>query len=423
MPAPIVLTRQSAADTARVFSGNFYRQAHSGRISLSQLLERMDPTSERPENERNLDAYERMLRAAGIVTQPDQATGMQSSTWEEATDTPQKRAMIPEHFARCWRSVTNMTPSHRKQLADTPNPANHGRAVLLSSDYVVGSESNPWFDNPELRAVRLVPPIPLQKLLARTTTIEGDAYRSLFVSDALGTDAYRMKRVAEASVIPTTTMVTGERTLRLYKFGRGIKTSYEQLRRQHIDRIAFLFQRMALQAEVDKVATVISTVVNGDGNANTAATVITLTSLDAASVPPTPTLKAWLTFKLRFPLTYQPDVLLAQEGPMVSLMLLPISLNNTIPLGYIQGMTPFGQLTPMHDQWANAINWGITADAPATKLLGWQSGIAVERVVEVGGSVAEVERFATDQTQIMVVSEVEGYGIIDPTGSKILNLV
>ena len=65
---------------------------------------------------------------------------------------------------------------------------------------------------------------------------------------------------------------------------------------------------------------------------------------------------------------------------------------------------------------------GVTADAPALKLVSFQSDIAAERVVEVGGNVSEVERFIADQTQLLTVTEVEGYGVIDPNASRILNI-
>lgn len=402
---PATIERVSADETARTFNVNHYREAYGRGLNLSQFLEQVDPTEARDPQDRELDAFERVLASAGIVTIPDSGNGRRASTWDEATNTQQKRAMMHEWAARIYRGATS--------------PEN--RALLLSGDVGLNTIANAYVDDLTIRARRLIPTIPLNAVIARSTSIEGDAYRSVYITDDLNTDAYRMKRVAEAAAIPETTLVTGEHVLRLAKYGRALRSSYEQLRRMRIDRISFIIQRMALMAEVDKVVDAMNTIVNGDGNANTAATVITLTSLDAAAVAGTLTLKGWLTFKSRFTNAYQADSILAQEASMMQLLLLPVNTVNGTPLAMLPNGV-FGGVRPMNNLFGNTVAYGITADAPALKIIAFDSSMTVEMVSEVGGEVSEVERFIQNQTQLFTLSEVVGFGILDTYASRILNI-
>jgi hypothetical protein len=424
------IQRQSAHDTVDVLlgengsGGRLYRAAYERKMNLSQYLENQEPTRElKPEdNPFGLDAFDRLLREAGIIARPVDEIGLRASTWEECVNpsNPAGRALMPEFMARVWRRAGTLDYASMQMVADKRQPKG-ARAVLLSGDVAPGALVNPWYDNPEIRAKRLVPPIPLARLIARTTAIDTDAYRTLYITDDFGTDAYRFKRIAEGTEIPATTLVTGEHTLRLYKFGRALRATYEQLRRQRVDRIAFIIARMAIQAEVDKVTIVLNTIINGDGNANTSALLLNLTSLDPAATAGTLTLRGWLVFKLRFALSYLPDVMLAQETPLMQLLTLPIATGNQTPLGLMPA-NAFGVIGPLNDQLSGALEYGVTADMPALKVLAFQSSDTIERVTEVGGNVSEVERFINNQTQLLTITEVEGYGVVDPNAARILNI-
>lgn len=418
MPTEVEITRVSPADRARSFGIGVYRAAYEKGCNVSQLLEREDPTDSYADGsrEREMDAFERMLAAAGVVVAPVPEIGLRASTWQEVVEgSPETRAMLPELCARWWRQT--VTP----QLAPmTPQ----SRAVLLSGDYALNSALKPYYDAADgLRAPVLTPPIPLAALVARTTAIDGDAYRSLYLVDTLGTDAYRFKRIAEGTEIPATTLVTGEHTLRIVKYGRALRATYEQLRRQRLDRIAFIVARMAIQAESDKATSVLNVIVSGDGNANTAATTYNQTALHTGSAAGTLTLQAWLTFKLRFTSAYSPGVVLAQEAAMIQLLMLPVLTNsNQLPLVMAAGF--LGSLTPLNQEnrLAQGERYGVTADAPALKLVTFDPSQAVERVTEIGSNVSETERFIQNQTTMLTMTEVEGYGVIDPNASRILNI-
>jgi hypothetical protein len=385
-----------------------------------------DPTSEWPTEDRELDAFERVLEAAEMHIAYDPVTGQHADTWQDCVrTTPEKKALIPEVMARAWRRASTLSPAAKAELAMADNFGPKERAILLSGDVAVGSLVNPWQDNPEIRAKRLVPPIPLESIVARTTPLDTDAYRTLYIVDDFNTDAYRLKRVSEGAEIPATSIITGEHTLRIHKFGRAIRATYEQLRRQRVDRIAFLISRMAIQAEIDKVADAINTVINGDGNDNTNATVVNMVSDALDTITPAVanvlTLRAWMTFRLRFSLTYAPNIVLGPEQVVAQLLTLPVGQGvGLIPLALMPN-NPFGVVGPIAQQLAGGIRYGVTTAVAAGRLLAFQSDQVLEMVTEIGANVAEVERFITNQTQIMTMTESVGWGIIDANGSRLLN--
>jgi hypothetical protein len=404
------INRVAPAESARSFGVGHYQRAYEKGVNVSQLLEQDDPTEAYPENERHLDAFERVMKAAGLITTNVPESGVRATTWEEANKTKAKRALMHEFCARIWRQATKHAPM-----------TGVTRAMLMSGDAGVNTIANMYTDDTTIRAKKLTPPIPLQALLARSEGITGQDYRSLYIVDDLGTDAYRLKRIMEGARIPATTLITGEHTMQIHKLGRLLRATYEQLRRQRLDRIAFIISRMAIQSEVDKVAIVLNTVINGDGNANTSSLVLNQTALDPGSPAGTLTLKGWLTFKGRFTNAYNLDVMLAQEASMMQLLLLPVNSVNGIPLVMLPG-SDFGSLRNIGTRFNGGVGYGQTADAPALKLVGWDSSQTVEEIFEIGGNVSEVERYIENQTQAMSMTEVVGYGILDANGSKTYNI-
>lgn len=406
----VEITRVSPVDAARDFGVNYYTRAYERGMTVSQLLEQDDPTDAYAEEERDLTALERVLMAAGIITNSNPANGVRATTWEEATKTKAKRAIMHEFCASVYRQATQpvtMTPTTR--------------SLLLSGDAPINTIANMYADDTTIRAKRLAPPIPLGRLLARSEGIKGADFRSLYIVDDFGTDAYRLKRVMEGARIPATTLVTGEHVLQIHKFGRMLRATYEQLRRQRVDRIAFVISRMALQAQVDKVALVLYTVINGDGNANTSSVVLNQSALDPGSPAGTATFKAWLTFKARFTNAYSLDVILAQEAAMMQVLLLPVNTVNGIPLVLLPG-NQLGSLRNVGERFDDVVGYGMTADAPALKIVGWDSTQTVEEVWEIGGTISEVENFIENQTAAMTMTENVGYGIYDANGSKTYNI-
>jgi len=65
---------------------------------------------------------------------------------------------------------------------------------------------------------------------------------------------------------------------------------------------------------------------------------------------------------------------------------------------------------------------GWTVDAPAQKVVAFDNRFAIERIVDVAMSITEIEQFITRQTQVLVMTESEGYAIIDENAIAILDV-
>lgn len=410
MPAEITniptneLNRLFSADpmqTYRNIAAEMSERGDEGNPTLSRALEFASPSEQGQQ-----DAFTRLMRENNIRTRSDFVEGYWASRMSAFLDSKVGRALYTEFYAREWRKVAFATPQQR--------------AVLLSTDGVPGSFQRPYYEGATRWEQQVQPAIPLAELVGMTTPITGNLYRSLFLEyDA---EQLRKFRVGEGAEIPIANVAAREHPITLPKFGRGLRMTYEELRRLRIDKVAYFIRQAAVQSEADKVASALNVLVNGDGNTDTAAAVHNLTTLDAAASAGTLTLKGWLAFKMKFANPYFITTALMQEAVALQLALLNVGSAN-IPLVNIPG----GQgglgtgLTPVNT-FADSVRYGWTSDAPSLKIVGFDKRFALENVVEIGGNIDEMERFITNQTQVMTMTEIQGFAVMDPTAALVLDV-
>ncbi|GIW06366.1 MAG: hypothetical protein KatS3mg060_1171 [Dehalococcoidia bacterium] len=400
----ITAVRPRAAELLdRMADGALYREAYSRGMNLSAFLEAEDPSDQYRDG---LDGFQRLLKCANIIPTSDPGAGYFADRFEAFDRDDRTRALVPEFMARIWRAVKHRRPETR--------------AVLTSDLEALGSVARPYVDAATPRYTQIQPAIPLAELVAITTPIDTDAYRAFYMTEPAASEK-RLVRVSEAAEIPRVTLRGGDHTIRLHKYGRALEVSYEQLRRQRIDKVAWWVMRMAVQAESDKVATALDTLINGDGNAGTAATSFNLTALDAGASAGTLTVRGWLAFKMKFRNPYAVVAAFADETTALQMRLLNLGSAN-VPLVTVQAQSGFGGFLPINDSLSDMVRLGVTDDVPALTIVGVDTRFALERVVEIGADITEVERWATRQTQTLVMSEVEGYAVLDAAATKILNV-
>lgn len=381
--------------------------ATSRGMRLGSYMEVLNPS----EKGDTLDAFGRQMRAAGIIVESDPLAGYWASEGTAFVDNITGRMLYEEFFARNWQRVMHATRQERQAIEQ--------RAILLSSDGIVGGWDRPYADAQSARwRNKIAPPIPLSELVAVTTPIRGNDYRTIFMDF----DAAKVRkfRVGESAEIPMTTLSSRENTIRLRKFGRGITASYEEMRRLRVDKIAWFIQWAALQAEIDKVAAIITVAVNGDGNANTAATEYNLLTLDPTAIVGELSLLAWLSFRMQFAEAYTMTTALAQLNTALQVLLLNSGSGNVPLSGY-----PLGGISSqvsVINNTGDGVRLGFTSNAPSAKIVGLDASMAIEHVVEIGSTISEAERVITNQTQVMVMTEVEGFAVLDPGAIKVLDL-
>lgn len=387
------------SDKAR--ASELYREAFDENMALSRYLEVIDPT---PKGE-TLDAFGRQLKAAGIMTRNDPQAGYWATPAIDMFEKPIGRALYPEFAQRQWRSVVYAQPQER--------------AILLSSDSIVGSFERPFVEAGPFWNSQFAPAIPLSELVASTTAITGVDYRSLFMT--YNAEQLRMYRVGESADIPMANLETSPRAVQLQKYGRGLRVSYEALRRVRVDKMAWWIRWQALQSEVDKVAAALAVIINGDGNANTGATNYNMSTLDADATLGELSLKAWLAFRMKFTNPYALTTALMREAAALQLILLNTGSGN-VPLMNLNLAGIGNSLTPINNVTGDGLRYGWTDEAPANKIVGIDKRFSLEQITEIGSNIQETDRFISNQTQEMTMTETAGFAILDPAAAKILTL-
>lgn len=374
-------------------------------IPTSELLEREDPSIDYGPS-MQLDAYERLLMVKNIRVSGIPWRGLAADRFEVFGQDRESMELCNEFVSRVWRAVVHRPPSNM-------------RVTFASDDLALNSALRPYYDAAGLRAQQIQTAIPLGEILANTSTVDTDAYRAAYLIEP-SAPSLRMVRVGETADIPETRIATREQSVYLHKYGRAVRISYEAMRRQPIDRVALLIARIAIQADTDKLSTAIDTMINGDGNGN-AATVVNLTTLDPATTANNLTLIAWINFIQQFPNPYALTTVLGRTAATTALMVLNVGTANTM-LAELRSTLGIGGLRPINPELSGTVSVGTTLDAPAAKLIGFDRRFALEQLIEANADINETMRWILNQTEVLTLSEVVGFDVMDPNATKVLNL-
>jgi len=348
-------------------SRDMYLEAAAQKVTMSQYLEKKDPT---PEGEK-LDAFQRQLKRLGIVTKSIFEKGIYADPVEAFYRTSESPVLFPETIARQVREA-------------------------ISQDTI------------------------LPYLIGQNTIIKGDAYRTFYVEDQ--PEKQRKKRVTEASELPKAKIVGKEQTVKIYKFGRQIEASYEVIRRMQIDMLALHIRRIAMQTSKDKVEEIINVVINGDGNNNAAPELKLKVDLDAGATAGTLTAKGLLAFLMEYD-PFPVNTLIAAKDAFIQLVLTNIPSLSTADLLRLLAQGTAGGVTLNAPQLPNgAVRLFWNTNVPSLKVLGINSQYAIEQVTEAGSDIQEADKFITRQTQVLTVSENSGYSKMFNEATKILNI-
>lgn len=362
-----VSVKPRANDVA--LSLNLYREANEKGLTFSQFLETVDPSSEYGPEEK-LDAFERQLQRFGIVTQSIPEKGIYASKVEsfyKAADGSKGDVLFPEFVNRTARET-------------------------LKADDV------------------------LNELVAINTAIDSNAYRTIYVTD--DPKASSKKRVTQGADMPVAEMKTSENTIKLYKYGRRLKATYEAVRRMRIDMFALHIRDIMRQASVDRATDAYRVLVDGDGNGNAAAN-FNKTALQSGAAGDALSYKAWAGFLFKF-YPRKMTTLVGNETELLNF--LTMSAPNVDPIRLIEQLQ-FGR-AQSQGTMAQSIfnNYRIVylPDGDANKLLGLDREFALEMVTEVGSDITETQKIIGSQWEEIVISEVNGFGIFQKDARKTL---
>jgi hypothetical protein len=389
---------------------SYHRRAKQNRVSLSVQMQRDLAVEENSP----LDAYCQTLQAAGIRTRSLMGEGILASTWGEFIDSPEKRALAIEYARRQFASSVIGRRVDTRIIENNSNFTD--RALIKSNDYPVNTPQNPLRTDPTPRwDSPLVAQIPVSELVAFETGINSNAYQAVYLEH--DTAAQRLVRVGEGAEIPRTKIKSGKQALTIYKFGRALEQTYEELRRQTIDHVGFLFAEMGTQVELDRLLAVIGVLIDGDGNANDAP-VFEQEDLDpAANTPGVPSLRSWLNFKMKLKNPYTMSHILTTDAVGLELLLLSSGTSNIPLVMAFPGV--FGGFQTINNAINQTVRRGTTDDVPAGQIVGFDARRAIERVYEIGSDISETENFILNQTRVITMTLVEGFAKRDKNAAVV----
>ena len=266
----------------------------------------------------------------------------------------------------------------------------------------------------------------LEPMLAVSRTISGVEVIFTVVNDD-GSE-YRSFTVPEMGRIPVRSIRTSEATVKMYKHGSGIRTSYEFNRRARLDLLTPFASRVGRELELSKIGAAVNVLVNGDGGTNPAATVIAQSSYNGtggAGVNATAGtisyrhLLYWLVQRAKngtpidtvvgnwdayfqWLMLFQPTMQGVKTPAEVSAQGSGIVLNAP-------------QILP------GPVNFVLASAVPAGKLIGYTRGETLEELIEAGSEVSEQDNAILNQTITYVRSEVTGYRLVYTDTRSILD--
>jgi hypothetical protein len=384
-----------------------YNQENEANINLIGYLERLSPTSEEGQRQGH-NVVTRLLREYGIATRSNPLTGQLASPGKIFDE-------IPDGQGRFLRTLWAMNAINRVKFR--PRQQQRDYAV---ANYAPGSWARPYYDEPMAQwAEEFEPQIPLNEIVRMTRMIPGRDYRANYL--VRNVDELGQHRIAEYAQIPVSKLVAADAFIQLLKHGGGIQWSYE-VERMGLDYIEMHLIGMALENEINLVSDGIGVLIAGDTNANTAAEVIPLTTLDPAATPPTMTLKALLNLQKEFKNPYQLTHILTRKSVATELQLLNTGSAN-IPRLTIQDEAGFSRLRTIN-RLGDTTGIGWTDDVPVNQLLAFDRRFAMDHLVEMDSDIQEMQQNMETQTKAIYFTQNDNFTILvrDGGAAKIVDL-
>jgi hypothetical protein len=373
-----------------------YKRASELGMTLWQYFELIQPS--KPGEA--LTAFERQLQLAGIVTKSNPQLGLYASTGDYffQSDRPGSAILFPVLLQKValWAKLN--------QVAD------------------------------------------INKIVATTRTISGStAYQSLYIDDSaiIGSTAAtahgRRFRVDQRGQFPAVKIGWSETANAVTKHGVRLDWTYEFVRRASIELMTTVVARIMLQDQQELFNEAISLAISGDANnsvANPAAVVKkfrtngTTGPNDIRLSTSTQTAAGVIDYEgyLRFIGGFKPynvNVIVGNIATLTKLILMQrpnidpaqiitTLLTQTSTQGQINADQYNGQLFPNVTYYpSEAVGNDI--------IVGLDTQFAMERVIELGSDIQEVERVVSNQTEAMIISIADGVSKIFPSSIQVLD--
>lgn len=249
-------------------------------------------------------------------------------------------------------------------------------------------------------------------MVAQTRTITGNELITTAIFDDQG--QLNTTPLSELANIPMQTITSSDKSVKFFKHGSGIRTSYEFERRVSLDILTPYAARIARNKEISKVKMATSLLINGDG------------VHEAAEVVAASTYKDWDAAKgLKGNYVALADFLAqrARKGVPVDtivgnydmwlelfLMFLPTQPNGKSTSEILQENG--GPRVALAMDFLSGVNFHISSSAPAGKLICYSKADTLEELIEAGSVLSESETAIKNQSITYVKTENSGYRLV-----------
>ena len=249
-------------------------------------------------------------------------------------------------------------------------------------------------------------------MVAQTRTITGNELMTTAIFDDQG--QLNTSPIAELANIPMQTIKSSDKSVKFFKHGSGIRTSYEFERRVSLDILTPYAARIARNKEISKVKMATSLLINGDG------------VHEAAEVVPASNYKDWDAAKgLKGNYVALADFLAqrARKGVPVDtivgnydmwlelfLMFLPTQPNGKSTSEILQENG--GPRVALAMDFLSGVNFHISSSAPTGKLICYSKADTLEELIEAGSVLSESETAIKNQSITYVKTENSGYRLV-----------
>jgi hypothetical protein len=254
-------------------------------------------------------------------------------------------------------------------------------------------------------------------MLASSRTISGVEMLMTIVEDSASGEENQTFTIPELGRIPVRTIRTSEQTVKMYKHGSGIRTSYEFNRRARLDVLTPFAARVTRELELGKVRAATGVMLNGDGNGSAAPAVtqagftVQVGTAGAAGFLSYQHLLAWLVARAQAGAPV--DTVVGNFGAAYQWMRMfqPTTANTQSAADAIRtttgmGVAPFGMMLP------SLVNFVVSSAMPNNMLLGITKNETLEEMKEAGGDISEIERGMLNQSITYLKTEVSGYRLL-----------
>jgi hypothetical protein len=218
----------------------FYHTARVQKLTPGQLMVK----EVAPEPEEVMGAYDRIIDRFGL---PKQATGILN-------------ARLKVHAAEV-AALEKCLEVKRIQGRDT-----------MEKSFFTSANDTALF--PQFLATTIITGLLAQSLVARLSAmeerVEGQTADKITMSESEGDR--QLKLTGEGAQLPETKITRAEGTVRLFKYGRMLTWTYEAVRRQRVDAIGIMLQRMGGQIGIDETDDLLEILIAGDGTSGSAVT-------------------------------------------------------------------------------------------------------------------------------------------------------